>query len=172
MFVKKLFNTSNQNNRVIYIVLSSIVDRNSRFPKILDYFTFSNFRLFHETSALIFFAKLWNKKCKHFSKKRGEILTYNAELCTEVFSAITCCSYGFREIIFSRNFAKPIFAKTIISKFRIVFTKNAKFREKMNEIRTKFFAFFRESFRSLETLCQSWSTQYYPGTRLKGERLS
>ena len=130
----------------LYIYLSSIVDRNSRFPKILDYFTFSNFRLFHETSALIFFAKLWNKKCKHFSKKGGEIITYNAELCTEVFSAITCCSYGFREIIFSRNFAKPIFAKTIISKFRIVFTKKCEMSGKNERNTNEIFRIFSRKF--------------------------
>ena len=85
-----------------------------------------------------------------FFKKRGEILTYNAELCTEVFSAITCCSYGFREIIFSRNFAKPIFAKTIISKFRIVFTKKCEISGKnernTNENFCNFSHFFAKVF--------------------------
>ena len=65
----------------------------------------------------------------------------------EFFCAINCCSYntyGFREIFaFSRNFAS--FSLNLFSR------KNAKFREKVCEMRTKIFAFFRETFCSLVT---------------------
>ena len=49
---------------------------------------------------------------------------------------------------------KNIFAK--FSHFRFVFASFifAKFREKVCEMRTKILAFFRETFRSLETLLQ------------------
>ena len=44
------------------------------------------------------------------------------------------------------------FREFFFVKFRSVFAKKAKFREKVCEIRPDFFAFFREKFRSLETL--------------------
>ena len=53
----------------------------------------------------------------------------------------------FSHFAFSRNFAS--FSLNIFSR------KNAKFREKVCEMRPKIFAFFRETFRSLETLVET-----------------
>ena len=55
----------------------------------------------------------------------------------------------FRENKFRENVFREISLR-----FRFIYLreKNAKFHEKVCEMRTKIFAFFRETFRSLETL--------------------
>ena len=47
---------------------------------------------------------------------------------------------------------KKYFNKKVFFYLFLFSRKNAKFREKVCEMQTKIFAFFRETFRSLETL--------------------
>ena len=73
----------------------------------------------------------------------------------------------FSHFVFSRNFCISHFAKIFLRNFALFslhffWRKNAKFREKVCEMRPKMFAFYRETFRSLETLGKSVPFMFYP----------
>ena len=90
-----------------------------------------------------------------------QILRYQSREFHKFFWVIYCCSYnthGFTKFshfakIFSRNFHISHFSRNFALFSLYLFSrKNAKLRDKICEMRTKIFAFFCETFRSLETL--------------------
>ena len=80
-------------------------------------------------------------------------MRYQSREFHKFFWGTNCCSYntrGFHEIFAFRIFAK--FSHFAMFSFNFFSRKNAEFGEKVCEMRPKIFAFFRETFRSLETL--------------------
>ena len=79
-------------------------------------------------------------------------MRYQSREFHKFFSGINCCSYnthGFHVIFAFRNLREKFSREISLNLFS---RKNAKFRENVCEMGTKIFAFFRETFRSLELL--------------------
>ena len=138
----------------------------SRKPKFFPKNSLAKNAKFFEYFDLIYFAEmLKNKKAKSLGGKMRknygkEIINYGiikllrAEISTSFLSqlivAVMVFVDFFGKIIFWRNIAS--FSHFLLYSFS---RKNAKFLEKVFEIRTKIFAFFGVSVRALETLIES-----------------